>query len=204
MNMRNLVLCLHDIEAIKFGSFTLKSGINSPFYIDLRLIASYPKLLKEVAEEMWKLIEGIEFELLLGVPLGALPIAAAISLLHEVPMIYRRKEVKGHGLKREIEGVYSAGQRCVVVEDLITSGSSILETVEPMRREGLIARDALLLIDREQGGRENLQEEGIDLRAVLTMGEILSILEDSGRIDRATEGRVKNFIEQNKRVKVPL
>lgn len=200
--MRDLILRLHDIEAIKFGKFKLKSGIESPFYIDLRLITSYPILLKSIAEELWRKISAIDFEVICGVPLTAIPMATALSLNQNIPMIMRRKEVKEHGTKKVIEGVFRPGQRCVIVEDLITSGISILETVDPLKREGLIVKDVVLLIDREQGGCENLQERNINLHAVMTISDILSVLQEEERIDMHVANEVKDFINQNQRVTV--
>lgn len=200
--MRDIILRLHDIEAIKFGNFLLKSGIESPFYIDLRLITSYPILMKSIAEELWKQISTIDFEIICGVPLTAIPMATALSLSRNIPMIMRRKEVKAHGTKKAIEGVYSPGQRCIIVEDLITSGISILETVDPLKQEGLIVKDVVLLIDRQQGGRENLEERNINLHSVMTISDILSTLLLEGRIDNKTASQVSTFINQNQRVTV--
>lgn len=202
MSIRNLILRLHDIEAINFGTYTLKSGIESPIYIDLRLIASYPILLKAVAEEMWSKIKHIDFEVICGVPLSALPMATALSLEHNIPMIMRRKEVKEYGTKKAIEGVYRSGQRCVLVEDLITSGVSIIETIQPLKQEGLIVKDVVLLIDRQQGGSENLEERNINLHAVMNIHDVIATLVSAERISPNMANKVYEFINQNQRVTV--
>lgn len=202
MDIRDLVLRLHDIEAVKFGTFTLKSGIESPIYIDLRLLISYPLLLKAVSEAMWDKIKDKTFELLCGVPYTALPIATAISVAHNIPMVMRRKEVKQYGTKKIIEGSYHSGQRCIVIEDIITSGTSIVETIEPLKYEGVIVKDAVVLIDREQGGRENLIDRNVNLQSIVTLSEILSHLLAAGRIDAETQTKVKNFIIENQKMAV--
>lgn len=202
MEAHDLALRLHDIEAVKFGSFTLKTGIESPIYVDLRLLISYPLLLKAISEMMWNLIKHKEFELLCGVPYTALPMATAISLSHNIPMIMRRKEVKAYGTKKLIEGNYNSGHRCVIIEDIITSGTSIIETIEPLKYEGVVVRDVVVLIDREQGGRENLEERNVNLQSVLTLSEILFYLVDAGRIDADVQAQVKKFIFENKKLAV--
>ncbi len=197
MSKEQIISRLHTIGAIKFGSFKLKSGLTSPIYIDLRLIVSYPKILAAVADEIWKLISGLEKTCICGVPYTALPIATAISLQQDIPMIMRRKEVKEWGTKRAIEGSFQAGDRCVIIEDLVTSGSSIFETIAPLEEEGLIVRHAAVLIDREQGGAQNLMERGYQLHSVFKLSSIIYDLAKDGVIDPQTRSSVLEFLEAN-------
>lgn len=197
MDLKNLVLKLYEIKAVKFGEFKLKSGIMSPIYIDLRLTVSYPEILKLVAETMWKEVQGCAFDLLCGVPYTALPIATAMSVAHNKPMIMRRKEVKDYGTKKAIEGYFTAGQNVLVVEDLITSGSSIFETIEPLEREGLKVTEVVVLIDREQGGKKHLEEKGYRLHAALTITKMLEILEQAGKLSAELAARSKAIIKAN-------
>ena len=162
--MKDLTLKLHEIDAIKFGEFKLKSGIISPIYIDLRVTVSYPKVLKMVAGAMWERVNNINFDLLCGVPYTALPFATVMSAEHDKPMVMRRKEVKGYGTRKAIEGYFENGQNCLIVEDLITSGSSVFETIEPLEHEGLKITDIVVLVDREQGGKKHIEGKGYNLQ----------------------------------------
>ncbi|MFT4552569.1 MAG: uridine monophosphate synthetase [Chlamydiales bacterium] len=194
MNEQELMLGLHDVKAVKFGSFTLKTGIISPIYLDLRVIVSHPRLLKAVAKAMWEKVHGVSFDVLCGVPYTALPISTCISLEHEIPMLMRRKEVKGYGTKKMIEGSFEKGQKCLIVEDLVTSGSSALETVFGLRTEGLEINDCVVLFDREQGGKENLSDQNVTLHAVFTLTQMLETLHDSKKIEASMVEAVLEFV----------
>ena len=197
MENKSLILKLFEIGAVKFGEFKLKSGIISPIYIDLRLTVSYPELLKEVGEAMWEKVQNLPFDIICGVPYTALPIATAISLAHNKPMVMRRKEVKDYGLKKAIEGTFEAGQNVLVIEDLVTSGMSVFETIEPLEHEGLKVTDIVVLIDREQGGKTHIQGKGYNLHSVLTISEILETLQQAGKIETAMTNQVRTFIMEN-------
>ncbi|HSW70417.1 MAG TPA: orotidine-5'-phosphate decarboxylase, partial [Gammaproteobacteria bacterium] len=125
------------------------------------------------------------FDFLCGVPYTALPISTCLSLQHSVPMLIRRKEKKAYGTKQKIEGVYKANQRCLIIEDVITSGGSIIETAADLEEEGLQISDVAVLIDREQGGKENLRQKKYNLHAAFTATEVLGILADSSVISEA-------------------
>ena len=192
--MQDLILKLFDIGAVKFGSFTLKNGAISPIYLDLRLIVSYPRLLQEVADAMWEKIKTLKMDIICGVPYTALPIATVISITHGTPMVMRRKEVKDYGTRRIIEGVYNYGQRCVVIEDLVTTGSSIFETIDPLEQEGLKVKDVVVLIDREQGGKERLENCGYHLHSVFSLSVMLQTLKVNKKITRETMSEVTEYL----------
>jgi uridine monophosphate synthetase len=194
--LRPLILRLHDLGAVKFGHFTLASGRTSPIYIDLRLLVSDAGALRMAAQAYADRLRSLSFDRLAGVPYGALPIATVIGQLLGRPLIYPRKEAKQHGLGRLIEGAYSPGERAVIIEDLITTGGSVLEAVETLRGAGLQVTDAVVLIDREQGGVENLAAAGITAHAVMRLGDVLTVLSEAGRISAEQAAQVRAYLAQ--------
>ncbi|CAF1596675.1 unnamed protein product [Adineta ricciae] len=198
-DLGSLVVKLFDIEAFKFGSFKLKSGIQSPIYIDLRVIISYPDILRSIAVHMNDIIQraNVACDSICGVPYTALPIASIICADYKRPMLIRRKEKKDYGTKKLIEGKFQPNDRCLIIEDIVTSGSSVAETAESLRAEGLQVTDAIVFFDREQNGENNLKEKNIRLLRVLTITEVLRYLVKYSRITEEISKTVQMFIREN-------
>jgi uridine monophosphate synthetase len=195
--LSSLADSLLEAGCIKFGSFTLKSGLQSPIYIDLRQIISYPKLLADIAQAYLPILSGLQFSRIAGLPYAAIPIATAICLAGNYPMIYPRKEVKTYGTKAEIEGEYREGETIVVIDDLATTGGSKFEAIEKLTGVGLIVKDVVVLIDRQSGAKESLAQAGYSMQAVLTISQLLDYWEAKGKVEKEKIAATREFIKQN-------
>jgi uridine monophosphate synthetase len=197
LHLASLADGLLSAGCIKFGNFTLKSGLQSPIYIDLRQIISHPKLLADVAQAYLPIISSLQFSRIAGLPYAAIPIATAISLAGNYPMIYPRKEVKTYGTKAEIEGEYHAGETVVVIDDLATTGGSKFEAVEKLTAVGLVVKDVVVLVDRQSGAKETLEQAGYSLHAVLTIGQLLDYWEEHGKVEKDKIEKTRLFLQNS-------
>ena len=188
---------LLEAGCIKFGEFTLKSGLTSPIYIDLRRIITYPKLLEQIAAAYLPVLRPLSFVRIAGLPYAAIPIATAISLAGNYPMIYPRKEAKTYGTKAEIEGEYQAGETVVVIDDLATTGGSKFEAIEKLTGAGLVVKDVVVLVDRQSGAKESLAQAGYAMHAVLTINEMLDYWEVNRKVEKDKIEATRKFLSQS-------
>ena len=185
---------LLDAGCLQFGDFVLHSGAHSPVYVDLRRLVTYPRLLTQVAEAYAELLKGLRYDRIAAIPYAGLPIGTAVALQTGDPLIYPRREIKDYGTRRAIEGEYRAGETVVLLDDLISSGGSKLQVAEPLRSAGLDVRDVVVLIDRQQGGTQDLAKHGLVLHAVLTLREMVDALEQSGDLDAERAQQVRDYL----------
>jgi orotate phosphoribosyltransferase/uridine monophosphate synthetase len=197
---------LWKLGAVQFGDFTLgNTAVHSPVYVNLRLLISDPAVFRRTVEVMRDEVRALQsmrnprmepYDLVAGVPFGGLHLATAFSLLSGTPLIYLHPAKNGEG--NIIEGVYKAGQTVLIIDDLITGGRSILQTAARLEAEDLLVEDALVLIDRQQGGRESLQREGIDLAAILTLESVLHYLGSSRKISEEWYHKSMEYLERHR------
>jgi uridine monophosphate synthetase len=182
MSKAQLILDLFANDMIKFGEFTLKSGKKSCIYADIRTSISYPVLFKSICNEYSKIMKNIHYNMICGVPYSALAIASAIAYEHSIPMLLKRKEAKEYGTKKILEGAYTPGQNCLLIEDVITTGASLIETTDVLEGHGLKITDVCTLIDRNQGGRETMLEHGYKLHSIINLVDIIEVLYAENKI----------------------
>lgn len=179
---------LNRIGAFNFGVFRLTSGKMSPYYIDLRIVPSFPDAFREVCSFYADFIKDNvgtkSFERVAGIPVAGIPFAALIAYDLKKPFLYIRKGVRRHGRERRIEGVIAPGDRILIVDDLITTGLSLQNAAKTIVAEGGVVTDAVVLLDRQEGGKERLAKRGIEVHAMLNITEIASRLHELGTIDQ--------------------
>jgi uridine monophosphate synthetase len=192
--LNNLAIDLLESGCVEFGEFELKSGLISPIYIDLRRLVAYPDLLIRIADIYLEILGELKFDHLAAIPYAGLPIATAISLQGGLSFVYPRKETKSYGTRAEIEGVYSAGEQVVLIDDLATTGGSKFEAIDKLNSVGLKVKDVVVLIDRQSGASEGLAESGYCLHAIFTLSQLLKYWQTAGLISEDQNAAVQKFI----------
>jgi orotate phosphoribosyltransferase len=191
---------LSNIDAVEFGLFKLSSGKATPYYVDLRIVPSFPDAYKDICEfyvqAIVKQIGTKNFDRITGIPIAGIPFASLVAYLFKKPFLYVRKGAKLHGRERRVEGILVSGDRVLLVDDLVTTGLTLKEAAEAVRAEGGVVTDAIAFLDREEGGKELLEKSGVKLHALLKMSEMAKILYDMGSID---EESLKTITKQIKK-----
>jgi len=189
---------LFRIGALRFGKFTLSSGKAGSYYLDLRIVPTYPDTYALELEAFRAVAEGIgknNFDVVAGVATAGIVISSPLAFLLKKPMVYVRKEGKGHGMGRTVEGAPVPRWRALVVDDVITTGGSIITAVEELRKAGCVVKDAAVLVDRLEGGKANLAAQGVRLSSFIDVGELVGILHQRKMIPKRDYEAVMKQVE---------
>jgi orotate phosphoribosyltransferase len=198
-----LALMLFETQAVKFGSFRLKihdtqpDAPLSPIYIDLRLMRSFPEVMAQAIEVYRELISSLKYDLMADLPTSATPTVAILTYLNKIPMISPRKDEKSHGLGRKIDGVFKKGQTVLLVDDLITHAESKFEGIKVLEEQGLTVKDIVVLIDREQGGSEQIKKAGYFCHSAMKISELLHYYVQRKKITAADCKKIIEYIRTN-------
>lgn len=188
------------IGLLQFGTFTLVSGVLSPYYIDLRMVPSFPRAFKRIEKIYLDIAENevktTNFNRIAGIPTAGIPFASVLAFSLQKPLLYVRSGPKNHGRERMVEGVLLPGDVVLLVDDLITTGDSLLAAAANIRSEGGIVKDALVLIDREEGGIDALAKQKIRLHSLISISDVAEILFKKEVI---TEEQKNSIIRQGKK-----
>lgn len=196
-SIKELILEFEEIGMLNFGEFTFKSGIQSPIYTNMRILISYPKLMKKVAKVYSELLKNLKYDRLGGIPYAGLPLTAAISLEREEPWVFYRKETKAYGLGNIVEGEFKKGERVVIIDDLVSKGDSKFDAVAPFEAAGFEISDFVVLMNYGFGADEVLKASGYSLHYAFTMHDVVSVLLEEKRINQSTFDKVEKFISEN-------
>jgi orotate phosphoribosyltransferase len=196
-NMANI---LFKIDAVKFGVFKLSTGKASPYYVDLKVIPSFPDVFREIIDFYTEAITnqiGLKnFDRIAAVPITGIPFASQIAYNLEKPFLYVRKGVKLQGRERRVEGVLFSGDRVLLIDDLVTTGVTLRKAAEAIKAEGGVVTRAVAFLDREEGGKEKLKEADVELLPLLKMSEIAKTLYEIGAIDKESLKTINKQIKK--------
>jgi len=195
-SLERLIIEIYRQGLIKFGEFKLSSGKISPYYIDLRTLPSYPQVYREIMTLMAKVIESTsrDLEVVAGIETSGIVHAAYLGCLMGKSVAYVRKKVKEHGLMKLVEGVVE-GKKVAVVDDVSTTGTTLLYAIEALRDSGAVVEYAFVIVDRCEGAGEKLREVGVTLKPLITIYDILNTLERSGLADATSLSTIRKYLE---------
>jgi len=199
--VKEFAIFLYKNNIIRFGNFTLASGKNSSYYVDLRLIPSYPHQFRKMIKNIQNLIvekTGLDnFECLASVPTGGLVVTSALAIEIVKPLIYVRSKPKEHGTAKSIEGKISAGMKVVMVDDVVTTGTSVLNGINQLREAGLLVSDLYVIINRLEGADKALSDIGVQTHQLTDILEITDILFQEKLIGKEIFEKIKNQVSRN-------
>ena len=199
--VKDFATFLHQNEVIKFGDFTLSSGKESSYYVDLRLVSSYPHQFRKMIKYLQDLISeeiGYEnFDTLASVPTGGLVIASALAIETVKPLIYVRTKPKEHGTSKTIEGKIHDGMKVLMIDDVATTGSSVVNSIKLLKEAGIIVTDAYVIINRLEGAEKLLESEGVKMHQLTDILEITNFLHEANLVSDEIFNKIQTQVTKN-------
>jgi len=199
--VKEFAIFLHQNDIIKFGDFTLASGKKSSYYIDLRLVASFPHIFRKMTKNLQKLVSektGLDnFDSLVSVPTGGLVIGSALAIETVKPLIYVRDKPKDYGTTKSIEGKIYSGMKVVLIDDVITTGNSVINAIKQLKDAGLSISDVYVIINRLEGASNALELEEVNLCQLTDVLEITKILFQEKLVSKEILDKINNQTNQN-------
>jgi orotate phosphoribosyltransferase len=193
--VKEFAIFLQEIEAIKFGNFKLSSGKDSAYYIDLRIVPSFPHQFRRMIKVLQNLISekiGFDnFDYIASVPTSGLVIASALAIESVKPLIYVRQKPKDYGTNSLIEGRVSEGSRVILVDDVGTTGNSLLGAIKALKDAKIRVDSAYIIVNRLEGIRENLEKEKVKVFEIMDILDIANVLYNEKILDEQTLVRIK-------------
>jgi len=172
MNKIEIIKILKNCEAIKFGNFILTSGTSSNYYIDIKKASTDPNVLKKITREISKFSKN--YDLIAGMELGAIPLIVALSLETGIPYVIIRKTKKTHGTSKQIEGSNVKDKKILIIEDVTTSGGSVIEAIKILKKQKAILDKVIVIVDRESGAKKKIEDLNIEFIPLLSISEIIN------------------------------
>jgi orotate phosphoribosyltransferase len=199
--VKEFAIFLHQNDIIKFGDFTLASGKKSSYYIDLRLVASFPHIFRKMTKNLQKLVSektGLDnFDSLVSVPTGGLVIGSALAIETVKPLIYVRDKPKDYGTTKSIEGKIFSGMKVILIDDVVTTGSSVINAIKQLKDAGLSISDVYVIINRLEGANNTLELEKVNLYQLTDVLEITTILFQEKLVSKEILDKINNQTNQN-------
>ena len=205
--MKQVGILLIKNSAIKFGDYILASGKKSPYYIDLRQTISSPITMDWIGNALTRIVINEigrdKIDKILGVPTAGVPFATVVSQKLAIPLIYYRQARKEHGVRKKIEGILDRNDRVLIIDDLITTGESVIESAEVVRDQGGVVNELVVLLDREQGGKERLRSSRIEPHVLFKISDAMEWLHTVGLIEDRVFDTVKRYITEESQLIPP-
>jgi len=202
--MKQVGILLIKNDAIKFGDYILASGKKSPYYIDLRQTISSPITMDWIANSLTRIILNeigrSKIDKILGVPTAGVPFATVVSQKLGIPLIYYRQARKEHGVRKKVEGILERNDRVLIIDDLITTGESVIETAEVIRDQGGVVNELVVLLDREQGGQQRLRKARMEPHVLFRISDAMTWLHNVGLIEDKIYETLVKYIEEESQV----